>query len=514
MQQLLKQNMLPLQRNSVSSAESVIDSSSLSATLQRHASLAKATAQRAESSQPNNTGMPENLKAGIESLSGFSMDDVRVHYNSSKPATVQALAYTQGTDIHVAPGQEKCLPHEAWHVAQQMAGRVSPTTNINGMPVNDNAALEHEADVMGEKAVQMFGCTLQKNNGICNNIIQQKNLHGTFASVTNKLVYVNGSTIQCDNVPAYFETKNDDGCKNSRYFIGKKTYERVAPINALRSPNQEYHNDERNFVYYKVGQDLDMGDLLYQVFKGCIPLNNGENLRIDGDVKDCLVNKLLTVTEDGKCKSFDYGAFLKKIFDECSTKSNMQEIEIKMKYEMINLITNSSFNSYISKKPLGGLAPFDWFGIHFHPGHPIVDGVGLESPELTEDERAFYQKRHTFASTYAKKYWTERKIENRTISPEKQMDEFFSKCWDDAICMAENEGEELYAENYGLFYKDPEIAKKESRCLGRKKFTTKHFLLLAESRELIKNYLDELKSVYLDSYENFKSHYNPLGAGH
>jgi hypothetical protein len=101
----------------------------------------------------NETGLPDNLKAGVESLSGFSLDNVRVHYNSSKPATVQALAYTQGTDIHVAPGQEKHLPHEAWHVAQQMAGRVSPTTNINGMPVNDNAALEHEADVMGEKAV-------------------------------------------------------------------------------------------------------------------------------------------------------------------------------------------------------------------------------------------------------------------------------------------------------------------------------------------------------------------------
>ena len=102
----------------------------------------------------NLTGMPDDLKSGIESLSGFSMDDVRVHYNSSKPATVQALAYTQGTDIHVAPGQEKHLPHEAWHVAQQMAGRVSPTTNINGMPVNDNAELEHEADVMGNRAVQ------------------------------------------------------------------------------------------------------------------------------------------------------------------------------------------------------------------------------------------------------------------------------------------------------------------------------------------------------------------------
>ena len=111
----------------------------------------------------NLTGMPDNLKEGIESLSGFSMDDVRVHYNSDKPATVQALAYTQGTDIHVAPGQEKCLPHEAWHVVQQMAGRVSPTTNINGMPVNDNAALEHEADVMGEKAVQCKEVGKQRN---------------------------------------------------------------------------------------------------------------------------------------------------------------------------------------------------------------------------------------------------------------------------------------------------------------------------------------------------------------
>lgn len=100
----------------------------------------------------NETGMPDNLKAGIEDLSGFAMDDVRVHYNSDKPATVQALAYTQGTDIHVAPGQEQHLPHEAWHVAQQMAGRVEPTTEVGGLPVNDNPALEHEADVMGARA--------------------------------------------------------------------------------------------------------------------------------------------------------------------------------------------------------------------------------------------------------------------------------------------------------------------------------------------------------------------------
>lgn len=167
------QKSFALQKVSAQNAASVLDASSQSESLQRKADMANGTAQRVETPRPNNTGMPDNLKTGIESLSGFSMDDVRVHYNSSKPATVQALAYTQGTDIHVAPGQEKHLPHEAWHVAQQMAGRVSPTTNINGMPVNDNAALEHEADVMGEKAVQ---CEKDNNSicsmGKCNSIIQ------------------------------------------------------------------------------------------------------------------------------------------------------------------------------------------------------------------------------------------------------------------------------------------------------------------------------------------------------
>lgn len=105
--------------------------------------------------QENNTGMPDNLKSGIEHLSGMSMNDVKVHYNSSKPAQFQAHAYAQGTDIHVASGQEKHVPHEAWHVVQQKQGRVQPTTQVNGSAVNDNPSLESEADAMGAKAMQM-----------------------------------------------------------------------------------------------------------------------------------------------------------------------------------------------------------------------------------------------------------------------------------------------------------------------------------------------------------------------
>ena len=103
----------------------------------------------------NNTGLPNDLKTGIENLSGHTMDDVKVHYNSDKPAQLNAHAYAQGTDIHIASGQEKHLAHEAWHVVQQKQGRVKPTLQMKGkVNINDDKGLEKEADVMGKKALQ------------------------------------------------------------------------------------------------------------------------------------------------------------------------------------------------------------------------------------------------------------------------------------------------------------------------------------------------------------------------
>ncbi|WP_298732422.1 DUF4157 domain-containing protein [uncultured Chitinophaga sp.] len=103
----------------------------------------------------NKTGMPDKLKSGIEQLSGMDMSDVKVHYNSSQPAQLSALAYAQGNDIHVGPGQEKHLPHEAWHVVQQRQGRVQPTMQMKeSIPVNDDPGLEQEADRMGQKAAE------------------------------------------------------------------------------------------------------------------------------------------------------------------------------------------------------------------------------------------------------------------------------------------------------------------------------------------------------------------------
>ena len=118
---------------------------------------AKAQAQGAGPTQlqgKNPNGLPYQLQHGVESLSGVDMSQVRVHYNSPKPAQLQAHAYAQGRDIHLGPGQEGYLPHEAWHVVQQAKGRVRATAQLKGVGVNDDPALEREADVMGGRVVQ------------------------------------------------------------------------------------------------------------------------------------------------------------------------------------------------------------------------------------------------------------------------------------------------------------------------------------------------------------------------
>jgi hypothetical protein len=144
------------QSNSKSDKKSSVNKASRSVA----ASLAHSSGNGLSLSPPvqrksNTTGLPDQLKEGVEQHSGFSMDDVKVHFNSSKPAQLNALAFAQGTDIHVGTGQEKHLPHEAWHVVQQKQGRVKPTMQLkSGVKVNDDAGLEEEADRMGIRALE------------------------------------------------------------------------------------------------------------------------------------------------------------------------------------------------------------------------------------------------------------------------------------------------------------------------------------------------------------------------
>ncbi|ATF92306.1 Uncharacterised protein [Cedecea neteri] len=146
--------MFSRQANGQQATLRAVHASSASQRKENHAETIEDNRPETVQRQANKTGLPDNLKSGMENLSGMSLDHVRVHYNSAKPAAVQAHAYAQGSNIHLASGQEKHLPHELGHVVQQAQGRVSPTTTVAGMAVNDNPGLEHEADVLGAKALR------------------------------------------------------------------------------------------------------------------------------------------------------------------------------------------------------------------------------------------------------------------------------------------------------------------------------------------------------------------------
>ncbi len=175
------------------------------------------TAQRKTApKQENKTGLPDNLKTGIENLSGYSLDDVKVHYNSDKPAQLHAHAYAQGTEIHIASGQEKHLPHEAWHVVQQKQGRVKPTMQLKGnVNVNDEAGLEKEADVMGGKALQLKP-EKNKNKVIDNSVTRKRRKSDTILQgyFTYKGIELNEKTAESVHGWAHFNLLDLDLKKN------------------------------------------------------------------------------------------------------------------------------------------------------------------------------------------------------------------------------------------------------------------------------------------------------------
>ncbi len=114
-----------------------------------------------ESSGPS--GIPDEVMGKMESTFNTDFSNVNIVQNSSKASEAGALAYAQGNDVHFAPGQfspetpggQQLLGHELSHVVQQRQGRVQANSAVNGMAVNNDHALEAEADAMGAKAAQM-----------------------------------------------------------------------------------------------------------------------------------------------------------------------------------------------------------------------------------------------------------------------------------------------------------------------------------------------------------------------
>jgi hypothetical protein len=114
------------------------------------------------SQAPDATGIPGALRAKMEAALGADFSGVRVHTGSTRAVTLGALSYTQGSEIHMAPGQwapetsfgQALLGHELSHVVQQREGRVKATSQIAGVALNDELALEAEAEAMGARAAR------------------------------------------------------------------------------------------------------------------------------------------------------------------------------------------------------------------------------------------------------------------------------------------------------------------------------------------------------------------------
>jgi hypothetical protein len=105
--------------------------------------------------------IPTSVRGPMESSLGADLSSVRVHQGAHVPA-LGAAAFTQGNDVHFAPGRydpssasgRDLIGHELAHVVQQRAGRVQATGDVGGVPLNDSASLEAEADSAGRRAAE------------------------------------------------------------------------------------------------------------------------------------------------------------------------------------------------------------------------------------------------------------------------------------------------------------------------------------------------------------------------
>ncbi|WP_173475828.1 hypothetical protein [Fibrobacter succinogenes] len=181
--------------------------------------------------------------------------------------------------------------------------------------------------------------------------------------------------IQCFNCPAYFETENDEGCPNSRYYVFRDHLVRIAPINTRRFPTQEYHEERRNFVYVQSDAAREFLEDRPMLMKKI------EESDYSKDVA--------TLDFEVECNGVKLG-----FFKRWRKKNSLKEL-------------NKNYYSQISRTPQIGLSPFDWDDESSHPGHPITskevfkDDAGLQKKLDEEKNLDIYRNRNEHANIFA-----------------------------------------------------------------------------------------------------------------
>lgn len=109
---------------------------------------------------PNQTGLPTDVLGKMEGFFQQDFSAVRVHADSSRADHLGARAFAQGNQVHFGPGEfqprsaggKQVIGHELAHVVQQGQGKVGGGSGTGGTRVNQDPALESEADRLGARA--------------------------------------------------------------------------------------------------------------------------------------------------------------------------------------------------------------------------------------------------------------------------------------------------------------------------------------------------------------------------
>ncbi len=129
--------------------------------------------------------LPDEVQARASNIFSTNFDSVNILENSQMAQKMGAQAFTQGNNVHFAPGKYnpkskegmELIGHELAHIVQQRNGKVKPTGVENGNAVNTDKGLEKEADEMGKKVAS--GDPLKRaaggrNDKPQNEVIQKK----------------------------------------------------------------------------------------------------------------------------------------------------------------------------------------------------------------------------------------------------------------------------------------------------------------------------------------------------
>lgn len=106
--------------------------------------------------------LPDEIQTKMEGSFGTDFSDVQIRENSSVAKNLNALAFTQGNEVHFAPGEynpqsikgQKILAHELSHIIQQREGKVKSTHEEQGHNISEQIELENEADRHSKIAVR------------------------------------------------------------------------------------------------------------------------------------------------------------------------------------------------------------------------------------------------------------------------------------------------------------------------------------------------------------------------